>query len=153
MAGMKFEDFSMQVKGAIDEAIMQYLNGASGELVSQTARNSPTDQGQLKNSWNYNVDEGNQESKIGSPLENAIWNEFGTGEYALEGNGRKGGWYVPEEELSEKAKSKMQKRIVKDNVYYFTKGKKPKRTFKKSYDALKPKLVKLAEDVMKGRLK
>lgn len=137
MAGMKFEDFSMQVKGAIDEAIMQYLNEASGELVSQTASNSPVDTGQLKNSWNYNVDEGNQESKIGSPLENAIWNEFGTGEYALEGNGRKGGWKYQDEE----------------GKWHFTTGKPPQRTFKKSYDALKPKLVKRAEEVMKGRLK
>ena len=137
MGSVKFDDFSMQVKGAIDEAIMQYLYEASGELVSQTARNSPKYTGQLKNSWNYNVDEGNQESKIGSPLENAIWNEFGTGEYAAEGNGRKGGWKYEDD----------------DGGWHFTRGKVPQRTLKKSYDALKPKLIKLAEEVMKGRLK
>ena len=28
-------------------------------------------------------------------MENAIWEEFGTGEYALNGDGRKGKWYIP----------------------------------------------------------
>ena len=137
MADVKFEDFSVQVKGAIDDAVMQYLYEASGELVRQTARSSPVDTGELKNSWNYNIDEGKQESKIGSPIENAIWNEFGTGEFALEGNGRKGGWKYQDDK----------------GKRHFTMGKKPQRTFKNAFDVLKPKLIKRAETVLKGRLK
>ena len=137
MADVKFEDFSVQVKGAIDDAVMQYLHEASGELVSQTARSSPVDTGELKNSWNYNIDEGKQESRIGSPIENAIWNEFGTGEFALKGNGRKGGWKYQDDK----------------GKWHFTMGKKPKRTFKNAFDSLKPKLIKRAETVLKGRLK
>lgn len=137
MSNVKFEDFSIQVKAAIEEAAIQYLHEGAGELVSQTARNSPVDTGQLKNSWNYKVDEGKQEAVIGSPLENAIWNEFGTGEYALEGKGRKGGWSYKDDH----------------GDWHYTKGKAPQRTFKKSYDALKPKLIKRAEQVLKGKLK
>lgn len=137
MADVKFEDFSVQVKGAIDDAVMQYLHEASGELVSQTARSSPVDTGELKNSWNYNIDEGKQESRIGSPIENAIWNEFGTGEFALKGNGRKGGWKYQDDK----------------GKWHFTMGKKPQRTFKNAFDSLKPKLIKRAETVLKGRLK
>lgn len=137
MADVKFEDFSVQVKGAIDDAVMQYLHEASGELVSQTARSSPVDTGELKNSWNYNIDEGKQESRIGSSIENAIWNEFGTGEFALKGNGRKGGWKYQDDK----------------GKWHFTMGKKPQRTFKNAFDGLKPKLIKKAETVLKGRLK
>lgn len=137
MSNVQFDDFSMQVKAAIEEAAIEYLHGAAGELVSQTARNSPVDTGQLKNSWNYKVDEGKQEAAIGSPLENAIWNEYGTGEFALEGNGRKGGWKYKDDH----------------GDWHFTRGKAPQRTFKKSYDALKPKLIKRAEQVLKGKLK
>lgn len=137
MANVRFEDFSMQVKGAMDDAVMQYLHGASGELVSQTASSSPVDTGELKNSWNYTLDEGNQESKVGSPIENAIWNEFGTGEYALEGNGRKGGWKYEDDH----------------GDWHFTKGKAPQRTFNKAFNSLKPKLIKRAEEVLKGKLK
>ena len=137
MANVKFDDFSMQVKGAIEDAVMQYLHEASGELVSQTANSSPVDTGELKNSWNYTIDEDKQESKIGSPIENAIWNEFGTGEFALEGNGRKGGWKYKDDH----------------GDWHFTKGKAPQRTFKKAYDGLKPKLIKRAETILKGKLK
>lgn len=137
MADVKFEDFSMQVKNAIEEAALQYLHEGAGELVSQTARNSLVDTGQLKNSWNYTVDEDKLEATIGSPIENAIWNEFGTGEFALEGNGRKGGWSYKDD----------------DDKWHFTRGKAPQRTFKKSYDALKPKLIKRAEQVLKGTIK
>ena len=137
MADVKFEDFSVQVKGAIDDAVMQYLHEASGELVSQTARSSPVDTGELKNSWNYNIDESKQESRIGSSIENAIWNEFGTGEFALKRNGRKGGWKYQDDK----------------GKWHFTMGKNPQRTFKNAFDGLKPKLIKKAETVLKGRLK
>ena len=76
MSNVHFDDFSLQVKAAIEEAAIQYLHEGAGELVSQTARNSPVDTGQLKNSWNYKVDEGKKEATIGSSLENAIWNEY-----------------------------------------------------------------------------
>ena len=137
MANVKFDDFSMQVKGAIEDAVMQYLHEASGELVSQTANSSPVDTGELKNSWNYNIDEGEHESRVGSPIENAIWNEYGTGEYALEGDGRKDGWKSKDD----------------PGDWHFTKGKAPQRTFKKAYDGLKPKLIKRAETILKGKLK
>ena len=74
---VQFNDFSMQVKAALEEAAIAYLHEAAGELVSQTARNSPVDTVQLKGSWDYKVDESKLEATIGSPLENAIWNEFG----------------------------------------------------------------------------
>lgn len=80
MSDFKFEDYRIKVKEAMNDAAIAFLHQASGELVSQTARNTAVSEGQLKGSWDYVVDEGNLESKIGSPLENAIWEEFGTGE-------------------------------------------------------------------------
>ena len=134
---VQFDDFSMQVKAALEEAAVQFLHEAAGELVSQTARNSPVDTGQLKNSWQYRVDESKLEATIGSPLENAIWNEYGTGEYALEGNGRKGGWSYKDDH----------------GDWHHTFGKKPERTFDKAYKVLKPKIIKRVEDVLKGTMK
>lgn len=130
---VQFDDFSMQVKAALEEAAVQFLHEAAGELVSQTARNSPVDTGQLKGSWDYRVDESKLEATIGSPLENAIWNEYGTGEYALEGNGRKGGWSYKDD----------------NGDWHHTKGKQPQRTFDKSYKGLKPKIIRLAKERFK----
>lgn len=78
MAGnVQFQDFSMQVKDALEEAAIQFLHEASGEVVSEIKRTVPVDTGQLKNSFEYKLQDTRLESTIGSPLENAIWNEFG----------------------------------------------------------------------------
>ena len=151
MAGnVRFEDNLTQVIAELDVAITEYLHEISGEFVTQTQRNTRVDQSQLKNSWQYKVD-GNK-STIGSPLENAIWEEFGTGEYALEGNGRKGGWYVPEEKLTENAKGKMRRTEVKGKVYYFTRGKTPSRAFHKAFITMKPKAIRRAEEKLKAHM-
>ena len=131
---VEFKDFSMQVKAALEEKAIQFLHEASSEILAETARNTPVDTGQLKGSWEYDIDKSKLESKLGSGYENAIWTEFGTGEYALKGNGRKGGW-----------KYKDQK-----GNWHFTKGKKPVRMFFNAYTAKKPKIIKRAEQIFKG---
>lgn len=74
---VQFKDNSMQVKAALDDAIIAFLHEAAGELQSQVQRNTRVDTGQLKNSWEYKIDEGKGEATVGSGLENAIWEEFG----------------------------------------------------------------------------
>lgn len=124
---VKFEDNTLKVIDKTDNAIEAALLECAAELVSQTARNTRVDTGQLKNSWKANVKKKGKgfEAVIGSPLENAIWEEFGTGEHALEGNGRQGGWFYEDEEGNG----------------HFTHGKKPSRAFWHAYTSLKPKLL------------
>lgn len=128
-----FKDFSEEVKAELEAAAIAWLHEASGELTSQVKRNTAVDTGQLKNSWKYKIDEAKLEGIVGSPLENAIWEEFGTGEYALNGNGRKTPWVYQD---------------TKGNWHY-THGKHPKRALHKSYTTLKPKLIKLAQSKFK----
>ena len=59
---------------------------------AQVKRNTRVDTGQTKGSWGYKVDESKLEAVVGSPMENAVWEEFGTGEFALHGDGRKTPW-------------------------------------------------------------
>lgn len=132
---VKFEDNSIQVKAAINDAAIAFLHEVSELMKTQVARNSRVKSGELKNSWSYVVDESKGEAQIGSPLENAIWEEFGTGEYAVNGDGRKGGW------LYEDEKGK-----------HFTYGKKPNRALQSAYNTLKPTIVSRAEKVLKGGL-
>jgi hypothetical protein len=134
---LKFTDNSAAVKGALNDAVIAYLHEASGELEAQVKRNTKVGTGQLKNSWTYKVDESKGESTIGSPLENAIWEEFGTGEYALHGDGRKGGWYYKDE---------------KDGTWHHTYGKNPHRAFQRAFNSLKPALKRRAEQVLKGKM-
>lgn len=135
---VEFHDFTLEVKGAIAKLAERAVEEACGELESQTKRNTAVDTGQTKNAWTHNVksSEGEVNGTVGNPLENAIWEELGTGEYALNGDGRKGGWYY----VDERGRG------------HFTHGKHPRRAFYRAYTSLKNKLIKHMQDVVKGGL-
>lgn len=134
MADVHFQDNSVKVLRAIDRAVIAFLEEAAGELESQTKRNTRVDTGQTKNSWAHMVYESKAEAVVGSPLENAIWEEFGTGEYAIEGNGRKGGWFY----------------VDANGNGHFTRGKKPSRAFHNAKTDCEPKIIKAAQDKFRG---
>jgi hypothetical protein len=134
MAEVKFEDNSLEVKNALNDAVIAFLYEAGGEIVSQTQRRTPVDTGQLKGSWEYKVEESKGKVTIGSPLQNAIWNEFGTGQYALNGDGRKTPWKYQD------TKGK----------WHTTTGKKPQRSLQHAWDFTKDKVKKRLEKVLKG---
>lgn len=140
MSKVTFIDHTEEVKGLIAELAYRALEEAAGELESQVKRNTAVDTGQTKNSWTHRVAgsmvAGEYKAEIGSPMENAIWEEFGTGEYALNGDGRKGGWFYVDEK----------------GDGHFTHGKHPRRPFFKAYTSLKNKLIKHIQDVFKGGL-
>lgn len=141
MADIKFYDYSAEVKSALADLAEQALEEAAGELESQTKRNTAVDTGQTKNSWMHRVTgsmmAGEFRADVGSTVENSIWEEFGTGEYALNGNGRKGGWFYEDEY----------------GIGHFTHGKKPRRPFWKAYTSLKDKLIKRIQSIFQGGLK
>lgn len=131
---VEFDDYSIRAKEALNDATKKWLREASGELEAQVKRNTSVDTGQLKNSWTYSVDEDAGEAKVGSPLENAIWEEFGTGQYALNGDGRKTAWTYKDQ---------------KGN-WHKTTGKKPNRALNNAFTSLKGKLQARLEQIMKG---
>lgn len=133
---IKFEDNRVKVYGSIDSAIEQFLTEASGEIVSQTARNSRVDTGQLKASW-QGIVKGN-EAIVGSPLENAVWEEYGTGIHAENGNGRKGGWAYEDRHGN--------------TVWTMGKTKNPKG-LRYTFNTLLPKIKKYAYNAFKLKVK
>lgn len=133
-SNVQFRNNSVQIKAEINDALVAALHEASGEIVSQTARNTRVDTGQLKGSWTYKVDESSFEATIGSPLENSIWEEFGTGAYALNGDGRKTAWRYKDEK----------------GKWHTTTGKKGTRAFYKTYTSLKTAIISLFESKMEG---
>lgn len=151
-----FEDNSMEVLEEIKGSVEAFLYEAGGEIQAQTIRNSRTDRGQTKGSYKYKVTEESPTSakvEIGSNLMNAVYEEFGTGEYAVNGDGRKGGWYIHESRLSPKAQGMMKKVKGKDGkVFYFTKGKKPNKPLKRAYDSLKNRLINRLKAILESNL-
>lgn len=136
---VEFIDNTAKIKAALSEGVIGFLHEAGDEIQAQTQRNSRVDTGQTKGSYKYMVDEGKDESTVavGSDLENAIWEEFGTGEYALHGDGRKGGWVY---------KSK------KDGKFYHTYGKTPRQPLTKAFQSVAPKIKKQLVNVIKQNL-
>lgn len=132
--GVKFTNNSVRVKTTLKEAGIAWLYEACGEIEAQTKRNSKVVTGKTKGSYQCRVDEDNLEGFVGSDSQNAIWEEFGTGEYAINGDGRKGGWFYKDE---------------KGNGH-FTHGKKAKRPMFRAYTALKAQLQKMAQERFGG---
>lgn len=154
---VEFEDYRVQVKAAMDKAITAFLHEAGGEIHARTVRNSRTDTANTKGSYDYKVNEAAGECQIGSPLENAIWEEFGTGEYALKGNGRKGAWYIPVENYKGAKKPTYNGKVVivygkEGKKFYKTNGKKPNRPLNNAFVTLKPKLVKKIGDILQEEI-
>ena len=153
-----FEDNSMQCINALDSICDAWLYEAAGELEAQTKRNSRSDTGQAKNSYEYRVDNANQKAYIGSNLENAIWEEFGTGEYALNNDGRKTPWYVPVEKATGKKKPTYQGQVIvvygKDGqAFYKTDGKSPNRPLFRAFEKLEAKLKKRLQALLAEGMK
>lgn len=139
MGNVKFIDYTEKVKEVMAEVAMASLEEAAGELESQVKRNTKVKTGKTKGSWQHKVTQSGDDyvAAVGSNYENAIWEEFGTGDYALNGDGRKGGWAYEDPATGETI---------------FTHGKRPRRAFWNAYTALKDQIIKFIQDRFKGGL-
>lgn len=131
---VEFIDNSAKVKAALDKSIIAFFHEVGGEIVSQAARRTRVDTSQLKGSWDYIIDEGTKTVTIGSPEQNAIWEEFGTGMYALKGDGRKTPWKYKHPKYG----------------WVTTHGKTPQRMLFNAWEASKGKVEKQLQKVLKG---
>ncbi|HFI0700341.1 TPA: HK97-gp10 family putative phage morphogenesis protein [Streptococcus suis] len=89
---MKFVDNSAAVKRELERAMIRGLIKAAMLVEGQAVLLVPTKTGALKKSIGYKVNESELVAYIGTNCEYAIYVEFGTGEFAENGNGRQGGW-------------------------------------------------------------
>lgn len=161
MAEVKFIDNRMQVIDSLDEAVIAFLYEAGGELEAQTKRNSrPVKYGRqdVKNSWAYQVDETKKETMVGSPLEASYWEELGTGEYAINKDGRKGWWVYVEGNDTPRSNQKFYTEAEAKDVAaflrsqgldaYATKGTEANRPLFKAFTSLQTALIRKAEQVL-----
>lgn len=164
-----FQDFSVQVKEAIEDAAIAWLHEATGELEAQIKRETP-DRGrwftELEQSWQHTVDEGKMEGTVGSRLERALWSEFGTGEYSIAPKGGRQGYWVyvkgngtsdggsytykgGQQYTLEDAKKIVAMMRADGLDAWYTKGQRPNRTMHKTFIRMKPKIIRLAQERFK----
>ena len=130
-----FEDYSKDVINKINSLGVKWLEEASSEIESQTKQNTKVDTGKTKGSWEHRVDINKLEAIVGSRYDNALWEELGTGIYALNGDGRKDVPWTYQ---------------TPDGKWHKTKGKKPRRAFYKAYNSKKNVVIRSAQERFKN---
>ena len=158
MSDVVFIDNSIAVKEALEKYAEKFLTEAAMVIESQVKQNTAVDNSQTKHNWNHVVDIKNREAVVGNPLENAVWEEFGTGEYALNGNGRKGGWVYCIDNGNKITRNKdgsMRKnsKYKKEKEFYFTLGKRPRRALHNAFETKKSAIIRRAQQLAKEELK
>ena len=131
---VEFKDFTKIVLNKIHENGEQFLEEVGGEVEAQTKKNTKVDTGKTKGSWEHIVNADKMEVQIGSRYQNALWEELGTGIYALNGDGRKTKWVYRTE----------------DGKFHATVGKKPRRALFRAYQSKKNAIIREARRRFKG---
>ena len=165
---VKLEDYSLNVKTALNDISKQWLHEASFEVQAHAQRNCKLD-GQegtkLRGSYKNVVDEGKGEALVGSPLESVYWEEFGTGSHAANGDGRKGWWvYIKNGESRNKtgqtyaSQAEAQEaadflREVKKLDAYATNGRDPSYTLFNAFKKNRAKVENRLEQMLKEGMK
>lgn len=162
MSSVELKDFSINVKAEINDTTIAWLHTWSNEIASQAARNCmlEDDAGkQLKGSYKAVVNDGKGEAKVGSPLEQAYWEEWGTGEYAAHGDGRKGWWvYVkgqPTGNGGRTYRDRDEAQSIADSMRldgldaYATNGRRPNYTLERAFENTAPKAINDLADKLK----
>lgn len=124
-----FKDFTKIVLDKIHETGETFLEEVGGEVESQTKQNTKVDTGKTKNSWEHVVNTDKKEVQIGSRYKNALWEELGTGIYALNGDGRKDVPWIYK---------------TPDGKFHTTVGKKPRRALYRAYESKKNLIIREA---------
>lgn len=160
-------DNSIVVKAALNAEAVAWLYTWSNEIASHAKRNCQMEGNegvQLRGSYTTIVNAEAGEAKIGSPLESAYWEEFGTGSHAdTVKNGGKPGrpmWWVyvtdktprtdnPKYRTEEEAKAIAAAWREDGEDAHASNGTDPQYTLEKAFIATKPR----AEADMKTRLR
>lgn len=127
---MKFTNNSKAVKDALKKANKAAMTKSCEVVVAQAKSLSLVKHSKLKDELSYKIEEspdGSITGTVGSPTHYAPFVEFGTGEYAEKGDGRKGGWSYEDEEgdwwhtYGQEAKPYLRPafRLNKDNIEKF----------------------------------
>lgn len=90
----KFEDYSHRTKEELRAVSVQALTKVGLLIEAQAKTLATVATGNLRDSINHIVKEygGEVVAQVGTSVDYAFYVEFGTGEFAVNGLGRKGGW-------------------------------------------------------------
>lgn len=172
MAKVEFQDFSFQVKAAINKATQNWLVETASEIESQAIMNcsregwTSEEYQQLRGGYKSEVYPEKGVAIVGHRQEMAYWEEFGTGSHAdtSKNGGKEGraGWWIytpgsdghggesnvyPTREAAEDMAAYIRATYNKEAIV--TNGRRPNYTLEKAFKTVRPE----AEADLEKRLK
>ena len=154
---VQFIDNSFEVKAALDDKTKAWLTTWAEEIASTARENCAMDgdEGtQLRGSYRADIDLGAGEAKVGTDKESGYWEENGTGEHAVNGDGRKGWWVYKDgykgdggDVLSEQEAKAI---AARDPSLHATNGRPAHYTLEKAFTVNAPKAKADLERMLKG---
>ncbi|WP_166083104.1 HK97-gp10 family putative phage morphogenesis protein [Erysipelothrix anatis] len=134
---LKFVDNSDKVKKSLREVELMALEKMGLQVVGSAKKLARKRDNHMANNINHDVNESNLTVRVGSPDDYAIYNEFGTGEFAENGSGRKGGWSYK----------------TPDGKWHHTKGMKPKPFLRPAFRLNKKNIQAILKDDLGRKFK
>lgn len=131
---MKFIDHSDEGKEALKDATIQWLFQACILVEGQAVALATVQTARLRNSIDHIVDEDELIGYVGTNVEYAIYVEKGTGEFAENGNGRKGGWVYQDP----------------SGEWFFTWGQEPQPYLRPAFRKNRSAIEALAKEIFGG---
>ncbi|EPH65625.1 hypothetical protein D932_00590 [Enterococcus casseliflavus 14-MB-W-14] len=131
---MKFLDHSDEAKEVLKQATIQWLFQACMLVEGQAVALAAVHTSRLRNSIDYVVDEAELIGYVGTNVEYAIYVEMGTGEFAENGMGRKGGWVYQDP----------------SGEWFFTWGQEPQPYLRPAFRKNKSQIEALAREILGG---
>ena len=131
---MGFKDNSQAAKEAINDAVVRFLFQACLLVEGQAVALATVQTARLRNSIDHTVDEDELIGYVGSNVEYAVYVEFGTGEFAENGQGRKGGWVYQDP----------------SGEWFFTWGQEPQPYLRPAFRQNKGRIEALAKEIFGG---
>ena len=128
---MVFKDNSMEGKERLKNAAAKWLLQACILVEGQAVLLAPVATSRLKQSIDYIVDDDELVGYVGTNVDYAIYVELGTGEFAENGNGRKGGWMY----------------IDPSGEWFFTWGIEPQPYLRPAFRQTKGQIEALAKSI------
>lgn len=158
---VKLQDFRMDVKAQLNAATIAWLYETSSEIASRAKRNCSRGEeysSQLRANYKNLVKDEKGEAYIGSTMEQAFWEEFGTGEHAdtKKNGGKEGrkGWWVYKDGYTGKGGPVLTEAEAKaieassDGSVHATNGRVPNYTLEKAYTSYKEKAKLKLETIL-----
>jgi len=117
------------------EAVKKVVNRTAARVERGAKKRAPVDEGRLRSSIHMRPFRGGLEIDVGTNVEYGVYQEFGTGIYAVNGDGRKTPWaYIH----------------PKTKKLVWTRGNRPQPFLFPAFEAVKPDFVPELKKALKG---